>query len=68
MAGVSAFEGKADCSDLTARPVNYTCDNWKELSVEGSIREVASQAIGRWQQAPLYSYIKRLQDNPVFLF
>lgn len=68
MARVSAFEGKADCSDPTARPVNYTYDIWKELSVEGSIRKIASQVIGRRQQAPLYSYIKRLQDKRAFLF
>ncbi|CAK7321402.1 hypothetical protein VULLAG_LOCUS23315 [Vulpes lagopus] len=59
---------EADCSDRTVRPVNYTCDNWKELSAEPSIRRVASLVIGRWQQALLYCCIKRLQDHHAFLF
>jgi hypothetical protein len=32
------FEEKADCSELTARSVNYTWDNWKEVDLEPSIR------------------------------
>lgn len=34
VAGLAVFDGRADGSDLIARPVNEALDNWKELDLE----------------------------------
>lgn len=44
--GFVVFEGKVDCFDLVVRVVNCICDNWKELDLEGFIREVVFLLIG----------------------
>lgn len=45
-ASLALLEGRADYSNATARSVNYTCDDWKELDLEESIREISSLVIG----------------------